>query len=182
MGERPSDWSSRRRKALRRDNYTCQNCGRQGGPNGDAELHVHHSVPVSNGGSHQLSNLITHCKECHDAIHGNRMAPTAQQVSESDGAPSMFDKWVIGFAILITVTFLTGGLGLILLVPYTVLYIGYNVDGVLDSGSRKSTSRLFKRKKVGRSDVYDRDEHSNWLEYKEAEEEQEEEEDSRKFW
>lgn len=74
----PPDWHSRRRQVLRRDNFTCQNCGAQGGSYSDTELHVHHSVPISSGGSHNISNLITHCKECHDAIHGTRMAPTAQ--------------------------------------------------------------------------------------------------------
>lgn len=73
----PSDWGSRRKEVYRRDDYTCQNCGALGGPHGDAELHAHHIVPKSKGGTHNTSNLKTLCKDCHDAIHGNSVAPTA---------------------------------------------------------------------------------------------------------
>lgn len=72
----PPDWDSRRKRVYRRDNFTCQNCGSQGGPKGDAELHAHHIVPKAKGGSHNVSNLKTICKDCHNAIHGNSMAPT----------------------------------------------------------------------------------------------------------
>lgn len=75
--EYPSDWNRRRKKVYRRDNYTCQNCGRRGGPHGNYELNAHHIVPKSKGGSHALSNLKTLCRGCHDAIHHNKkQAPT----------------------------------------------------------------------------------------------------------
>jgi hypothetical protein len=74
----PSDWDSRRKKVYQRDEYTCQNCGIQGGPRGDAELHAHHIVPKSKGGTHNTSNLKTLCRDCHNAIHGNSVAPTAE--------------------------------------------------------------------------------------------------------
>lgn len=61
----------------RRDEYTCQNCGARGGPYGDTELHAHHIVPIAQGGSHKPSNLTTLCKQCHDAAHGRKTAPTA---------------------------------------------------------------------------------------------------------
>lgn len=73
----PSDWSSRRQKVYRRDNYTCQNCGAKGGPKGTAELHAHHGVPLKDGATHKLGNLTTYCRRCHDAIHYDNMtAPT----------------------------------------------------------------------------------------------------------
>lgn len=74
----PDDWESRRRDVISRDNYTCQNCGRTGGPLGATELHVHHIVPKAKGGTHRLSNLKTVCNECHKAIHGDSDAPTAK--------------------------------------------------------------------------------------------------------
>lgn len=80
----PSDWDSRRRELYQRDEYTCQNCGARGGRHGDAELHAHHIVPISKGGTNKPSNLKTVCKECHDAIHGNRMAPSADDVTLAD--------------------------------------------------------------------------------------------------
>lgn len=73
----PSDWDSRRKRVYKRDDYTCRNCEARGGPNGDAELHAHHGVPRSKGGTDDISNLITYCKDCHEAIHtGGKMAPT----------------------------------------------------------------------------------------------------------
>lgn len=73
----PSDWNSRRKTVYKRDNYTCQNCGRGGGSRGNAELHAHHIVPKSKGGTHSTSNLIAVCQQCHNAIHGNTHAPSA---------------------------------------------------------------------------------------------------------
>lgn len=75
----PSDWDQRRKKVYQRDNYTCQNCGARGGPKGDYELHAHHIVPKSKGGTHKISNLKTMCEYCHSAIHNDVMAPTASK-------------------------------------------------------------------------------------------------------
>lgn len=74
----PYDWDERRKKVYDRDNYTCQNCGAQGGGQyGNAELHAHHIVPKSKGGTHEVSNLKTICNECHSAIHNENVhAPT----------------------------------------------------------------------------------------------------------
>lgn len=78
--EYPSDWDSRRRDVYQRDNHTCQNCGAMGGPNGHAELHAHHIVPKSRGGTHATSNLITLCKDCHNTVHNKSMqAPDPAQ-------------------------------------------------------------------------------------------------------
>ena len=66
----PSDWSTRRRKTLERDNYTCQNCGYVGGEVGDFE--IHHIVPRRAGGTHKLSNLKTLCTVCHDSVHNKK--------------------------------------------------------------------------------------------------------------
>lgn len=72
----PSDWNSRRKEVYRRDGYECQNCGAIGGRKGNVELHAHHIVPKSKGGTHETTNLVTVCKDCHDAVHGNKEAPT----------------------------------------------------------------------------------------------------------
>ena len=57
----------------RRDDYTCQQCGAKGGPHGDVELHAHHIVPKSQGGSHSLNNLTTLCYSCHNAVHDHHI-------------------------------------------------------------------------------------------------------------
>lgn len=86
----PSDWDSRRKRVYRRDNYTCQNCGRKGGPKGGAELHAHHGVPLSKGGTNKMENLTTYCKECHNAIHNDSMAPTHNSGNEGSSEASLF--------------------------------------------------------------------------------------------
>jgi 5-methylcytosine-specific restriction endonuclease McrA len=53
-----------RQMALRRDAYTCVECGQVGG-----RLEVHHITPLCMGGTHRLANLETRCRACHRAIH-----------------------------------------------------------------------------------------------------------------
>jgi predicted HTH transcriptional regulator len=65
------DWKWRRREAIIRDDYACQECGDQGGPKGDARLEVHHETPVSEGGSDDLENLTTLCTSCHGEEHSH---------------------------------------------------------------------------------------------------------------
>lgn len=79
----PSDWDSRRREVYERDGYMCQNCGRSLRNRSDLELHAHHIVPISKGGSHAKTNLSTMCSECHDAIHNDQEAPTAYRMPQT---------------------------------------------------------------------------------------------------
>ena len=53
--------SKLRFKVLKRDNFTCQYCGKNAR---EVKLHIDHIIPVSKGGSTKLSNLITSCIEC----------------------------------------------------------------------------------------------------------------------
>lgn len=61
--------ASQKRRARKKDNYTCQDCGRSGDE--VVELHVHHITPASEGGSHNLNNLITLCDYCHKKRHSD---------------------------------------------------------------------------------------------------------------
>jgi 5-methylcytosine-specific restriction protein A len=80
------DWDRRCRLVYQRNEYTCQNCGRRGGPYGDVELHAHHVVPKGRGGSHRVSNLVTLCGACHRAVHNrSAVAPTAGQADAGSG-------------------------------------------------------------------------------------------------
>jgi hypothetical protein len=63
----PTNWSSIREAVLARDGYKCANCGVQAGPN--VTLHVHHVVPLSLGGTNNLTNLTTLCERCHKSLH-----------------------------------------------------------------------------------------------------------------
>lgn len=49
---------------LRRDNFTCQYCGR--GTQNGAILHIDHIRPKAKGGKLKLDNLITSCLECNE--------------------------------------------------------------------------------------------------------------------
>lgn len=74
MGEKyPPDWDRRRKIVYRRDDYRCQKCGAKGGPLGNVELHCHHVRPISEGGSHQLENLQTLCRRCHNSVHDHHI-------------------------------------------------------------------------------------------------------------
>lgn len=62
-GAYPDNWSEIRQEVLERDEYRCGNCG------STDNLHVHHIVPLSLGGSNLPSNLRTLCKSCHQRLH-----------------------------------------------------------------------------------------------------------------
>ncbi|MCC6935559.1 MAG: HNH endonuclease [Thermomicrobiales bacterium] len=65
----PDDWDDRRRAVYRRDGYRCVNCGAT-----DVELHAHHIVPLSVGGSNNTSNIVTLCRACHESLHPHMRA------------------------------------------------------------------------------------------------------------
>jgi 5-methylcytosine-specific restriction endonuclease McrA len=50
-----------------RDCWHCRHCNR------NDQLHPHHIVYRSAGGSDDLSNLVTLCAKCHDDVHGGRL-------------------------------------------------------------------------------------------------------------
>jgi len=60
----PDNWDELRRDIYRRDGYRCANCGAK-----DVELHAHHVVPLSVGGTNNASNLISLCRDCHHRLH-----------------------------------------------------------------------------------------------------------------
>lgn len=69
-------WKQQRRRALKRDNYKCQECG--GTTNGRAP-DVHHIVPFAELGierhkeANALTNLITLCRSCHMKAHNGAL-------------------------------------------------------------------------------------------------------------
>lgn len=59
------EWLNIRTQVLKRDHYRCVNCGQTG-----TDLHVHHVVPKSKGGTEELDNLVTLCAKCHSIQEG----------------------------------------------------------------------------------------------------------------
>lgn len=55
----PAEWAAIRTVVFRRDNFTCTYCGQFG-----RRLECDHKIPVSRGGSNDLSNLTTACFDC----------------------------------------------------------------------------------------------------------------------
>lgn len=53
--------NSLRHEVFKRDNYTCKECGRT---NKESIIHCDHIIPVTQGGTDELSNLQTLCEEC----------------------------------------------------------------------------------------------------------------------
>lgn len=55
----PEVWKKIRAFIFKRDNYTCQYCGRRG-----ARLECDHVIPVAQGGNSDVENLVTACFAC----------------------------------------------------------------------------------------------------------------------
>lgn len=82
-----AEWNRLRQEILSRDGHQCVNCGAQ------AELEVHHVVPLHRGGTNKRTNLVTVCRGCHADSHeenvhdpneeteGERWLPTVEEVS-----------------------------------------------------------------------------------------------------
>lgn len=89
-----------------RDRYICQQCGYGskgfGNPyDGYAQshrIHAHHIVPIRDGGTNDLSNIITLCSRCHGMEHSrlywekrdavlSRLAPPRQFLGDADLSP-----------------------------------------------------------------------------------------------
>lgn len=61
-------WSSVRREVLKRDEYTCQDCGAVVGTHSNPHVknaEVHHKTPRAEDGADTPENLITLCADCH---------------------------------------------------------------------------------------------------------------------
>ena len=56
------EWNIKRQLVFKRDNYTCQYCGKK-----THLLECDHKIPLSEGGTNELSNLITACRTCNRA-------------------------------------------------------------------------------------------------------------------
>ncbi len=60
---RSDGWELKRKERLKIDKYTCQHCKAK-----NTELHVHH-LTYKRFTNEEMSDLITLCKKCHDAVH-----------------------------------------------------------------------------------------------------------------
>lgn len=62
----PPDWDERRNLVIDRDGERCKRCSSW------QNLHLHHKVPLSKGGTNEISNLVLLCRKCHSKQHGGK--------------------------------------------------------------------------------------------------------------
>lgn len=80
-GIRPLFWNTFKFECFKRDDYTCQKCGSK------RKLECHHKIPVVNGGTNELSNLITLCHDCHKKAHPDNYRRTGRRMRENQTLP-----------------------------------------------------------------------------------------------
>lgn len=59
------DWRGQRRRALKRDDHTCQFCGTT---ENEREHDVHHKISYRICKNNKLDNLVTLCRSCHTKV------------------------------------------------------------------------------------------------------------------
>ena len=80
-----------KQEVFRRDNHTCQYCGRN-----DVELTLDHVVPRHLGGSHTWENLVTACRACNH-LKGGRIAELAgMRLRNRPVAPTASAQYIFG--------------------------------------------------------------------------------------
>lgn len=74
MAKRKTLPKSVRFEVFKRDKFTCQYCG-ESAPN--VILEVDHIVPVSKGGTDEIMNLVTSCRDCNRGKAGKKLDDNA---------------------------------------------------------------------------------------------------------
>jgi 5-methylcytosine-specific restriction endonuclease McrA len=71
-----------KREIFRRDNFTCQYCGRQ-----SSHLTIDHVLPRHRGGEHTWDNLVTACSECNLRKGGRTLQEARIRLLRPAGEP-----------------------------------------------------------------------------------------------
>ncbi|MEW6178601.1 MAG: HNH endonuclease [Chloroflexota bacterium] len=80
-----------RREIFRRDNYTCQYCGKRSG-----EMTVDHVIPRHLGGQHTWTNVVTACPLCNHRKGGRTLAEAGMQLLRQPGEPPASALYIFG--------------------------------------------------------------------------------------
>jgi 5-methylcytosine-specific restriction endonuclease McrA len=80
-----------RREIFRRDNYTCQYCGRR-----DGHLTVDHVIPRHMGGQHAWTNLVTACSVCNHRKGGRRVEEAHMSLTHIPNEPPASAAYIFG--------------------------------------------------------------------------------------
>ncbi len=80
-----------RREVFRRDNYTCQYCGRR-----DGNLTVDHVLPRHMGGEHIWTNVVAACPACNHRKGGRRPEEAHMHLPHSPKEPPANAVYIFG--------------------------------------------------------------------------------------
>ena len=80
-----------RREVFRRDNYTCQYCGRR-----DGNLTVDHVQPRHLGGAHIWTNVVAACPGCNHRKGGRRLEEAHMHLSHVPHEPPASAAYIFG--------------------------------------------------------------------------------------
>jgi 5-methylcytosine-specific restriction endonuclease McrA len=80
-----------RREIFRRDNYTCQYCGRRSG-----EMTVDHVLPRHLGGEHVWTNVVTACPACNHQKGGRRLEESGMKLIRFPQEPPSSALYIFG--------------------------------------------------------------------------------------
>lgn len=80
-----------RREVFRRDNYTCQYCGRR-----DVNLTVDHVIPRHLGGPHKWTNLVAACSSCNHRKGGRMLEEAHMNLAHIPKDPPANAAYIFG--------------------------------------------------------------------------------------
>lgn len=80
-----------RKEVFRRDNYTCQYCGKR-----SDELTIDHVLPKHLGGSQVWENIVTACPRCNHLKGGRTLEMTNMHLLHEPKAPPASMEYIFG--------------------------------------------------------------------------------------
>jgi 5-methylcytosine-specific restriction endonuclease McrA len=80
-----------RREVFRRDNYTCQYCGKRAG-----DLTIDHIIPRHLGGQHIWTNVVTACPQCNHRKGGRTLTEAGMQLLRPPAEPPASALYIFG--------------------------------------------------------------------------------------
>ena len=89
MAERKQISKGLRYEVFKRDKFTCQYCGRMAP---DVILEVDHIKPVSKGGTNNILNLITSCRDCNRGKGNKLLSENAEIKLQQEKLLDLADK------------------------------------------------------------------------------------------
>lgn len=80
-----------RREVFRRDNFTCQYCGRK-----TSDLTIDHIIPRHMGGKHSWTNVVAACSACNHRKGGRLLEEANMRLLRSPAEPPSSAQYIFG--------------------------------------------------------------------------------------